>query len=112
MWSDDSGKASYGAAGHRDVLIVVSEEDVSHPDVVRRRSAIELTEEVRGKLENQGISKEHQQDDLSIVRARYALDNERTVQEIGQRLTRECVYKKIVALMNNCTSTGGGNARK
>ena len=70
-WSVRSGKITYGAGGPRDVLIIVSEGDVSpHPDVVRRRAAIELTEEVRGKLENQGIPRDLQLDDLALVKAR------------------------------------------
>ena len=52
-WSDHSGKTNYEATGDGDVLIIVSEDGLPEPDVVRRRPAIELTEEVRGKLENQ-----------------------------------------------------------
>ena len=97
VWSDRAGKTVYGTAGSRDVLIIVSEdEDVSHPDVVRRRPAIELTEEVRRKLENQGIFRQHQQDDLSIVRARYTLDSRYAVSEKGgKQLTRQNVLKSI-----------------
>ena len=72
QWSSHSGKARYGASGTRDVLIIVSE-SWSSPDVAQRRAAIELTEEWRGKLENQGIAREDQSDDLSIVKARYSL---------------------------------------
>ena len=115
-WSDISGKISYGATGPRDVLIIVSEGDVSpHPDVVRRRAAIELTEEVRGKLENQGIPRHQQQDDLAIVKARYGLDTSRSTlhsvemsQPGGERLTRERVLKQIAVLMNNYDNRRGG----
>ena len=41
-WTNLSGKVGYGAIGTRDVLLIVSEDDLSHPDVVPRRSAIEL----------------------------------------------------------------------
>ena len=111
MWNDSSGKTTYGAAGNRDALIIVSEDGVSHPDVVKRRPAIVLTEEVRGKLENQGISKEHQQDDHSIVRARHKLDQRHEMgQARGEMHTRESVHKCIATLMNNC-NTEGGNVR-
>ena len=70
-WSDNLGKTFYGASGNRDVLIILSEEPLDHPDVVESRPAIQLTEEVRGKLEHQGIPREEQCDDLTIVKARY-----------------------------------------
>ena len=112
QWSDRAGKTTYGAAGPRDVLIIVSEGDVSpHPDVVRRRAAIELTEEVRGKLENQGIPRNQQQDDLALVKARYELDSRYTVSELtpprGEGLTREQALHHITANITNSKSEGG-----
>ena len=113
-WTDKSGKIRYGATGECDVLIIVSEDGLPEPDVVRRRPAIELTEEVRGKLENQGIPREDQCDDLSIVKARYGLDKDFTVKgvEIGQPggvgLTRKSVLKQIKLIMNNYDGNGGG----
>ena len=115
VWSDYSGKTAYSAVGHRDVLIIVSEDGLPEPDVVRRRLAIELTEEEKGKLENQGIPREDQCDDLSIVKARYGLHKEYTLigveigQPGGEGLTRESVFKHIATLMNNYDSNGGGN---
>ena len=112
-WTNLSGKVVYGALSASDVLIIVSE-DVSGPDVVQRRAAIELTEEQRGKLENQGIAREDQHDDLSIVKARYSLDKNLQVAGVemsgpgGERLTREVVLKKINTLMNNCEPKKGG----
>ena len=101
------------------MLIIVSEGDVSpHPDVVRRRAAIELTEEVRGKLENQGIPRNQQQDDLAIVKARYGLDKEHIIYDVelsqpgGERLTRERVLKQIAVLMNNYDDRRGGGMFK
>ena len=85
-----------------------------HPDVVRRRAAIELTEEVRGKLENQGIPRNQQQDDLALVKARYELDKECAIHSVemsqpgGERLTRERVLKQIAVLMNNYDDRRGG----
>ena len=112
-WTDLSEKVNYGADSASDVLIIVSE-DISGPDVVQRRAAIELTEERRGKLENQGIAREDQHDDLSIVKARYSLDENRQVAAMemsgpgGERLTREVVFKKVNTFMNNCVPKKGG----
>ena len=69
-WTNLSGKVAYGVGGKRDVLLIVSEDDLSHPDVVPRRPAIELTQQLREKLENQGIARDQQTDDLTIAKAR------------------------------------------
>ena len=114
VWSDLAGKVTYGTVGNRDVLIIVSEDGLPESDVVRRRPAIELTEEEREKLENQGIPREDQCDDLSIVKARHGLDKCRTLigveigQPGGEGPTRESVFKHIATLMNNHDSNGGG----
>ena len=113
-WSSRSGKIEYAAGGNRDVLFIVSEDDLAHPDVVQRRPAIELTQEVREKLEDQGITKEDQGDDLTIMKARYSLDKKRTVHGVevsqpgGEKLTKESVLKHITTLMNNHDDKGGG----
>ena len=113
-WSDHSGKTNYGVTGECEVLIIVSEDDLPEPDVVRRRPAIELTEEVRGKLENQGIPREDQCDDLSIAKARCGLDKNYTVKGVeksqpgGVGLTRKSVLKQIKLIMNNYDGNGGG----
>ena len=96
--------------------MILSEcESHPNPDVVQRRAASELTEEWRGKLENQGIAREDQHDDLSIVKARYILSHKRyTIAGVeinspgGERLTRDRVLKKIQTVMNNCDNTRGG----
>jgi hypothetical protein len=114
QWSDSSGKYVYAATGSYEVFFIVSEEgDGPHPDVVRRRSAIELTEEVRGKLENQGIPRQHQHDELAILRARYELDKT-TIKGVERNqpgmpaLTRERVLGRIATLMTNYKDNGGG----
>ena len=68
-------KVAYSAGGKRDVLLIVPNNDLSHPDVVPRRPAIELTQQLREKLENQGIARDQQTDDLTIAKARCGLDN-------------------------------------
>ncbi len=114
QWKMHSNKAVCGASGARDVLIISSEGPLGHPDVVGRRSAMELTEEMREKLENQGIPREKQCDDLTIVKARYNLDKHRTICGVeinipnGEKLTKENVLKKIASLMENNSGDGGG----
>ena len=119
-WTNHSGKTSYGASAICDVLIIASE-SVSQPspDVVKRRPSKELTEELRVKLENQGIvAREDQKDDLSLVKARFLLSHSRytiTGVEVNDpmkgRLTSDVVMKKIMAVMNNCADTRGGNTQ-
>ena len=81
--------------------------------MVERRPAIQLTEEVRGELEHQGIPREEQCDDFTTVKARYDLDTKKTVYEEEtsgpgrERLTRNSVCKKITSLMNNTDKEGG-----
>ena len=116
-WTDLSGKVSYGARTDKDVLLIVSEDDLSHPDVVPRRPAIELTQELREKLENQGIARDQQTDDLTIMKARYGLTNNRKTIEVemsqpgGERVTRESVLKHITTLMDNHDDRAGGGKK-
>ena len=84
MWESYNGRISAG--GDRDVLIVASvgEVNVDSQDVVPRCS-IELTAEHRRKLTNQGIPEECT-DDLSIIKARIALD--KTYHLVGQEVSK------------------------
>ena len=97
---------SDSAGRDRDVLIIQSE-DVSGPDVVQRRPAIELTEGWNRLLENQGITRMDQSDDLSIVKARYGLDKRFCIagMEISssgrEKLTRKRALNRIKTLMKN-----------
>ena len=117
QWSDLSGKVVYSARGKRDVLLIVSEDDLSHPDVVPRRPAIELTQQLREKLENQGIARDQQGDDVTIMKARYSRDKRYTIHGVemsqpgGERVTRESVVKHISTLMNNHDDTAGGGKK-
>ena len=114
-WDNTSGKTTYSAGGKRDVLLIVPDNDLCHPDVVPRRPAIELTKQLGEKLENQGIARDQQQDDLAIMKARYGLDKTRQkVQEVltsepgGERVTRERVLKHITSYINNHEDRAGG----
>lgn len=108
-WSDCSGQVYFGASGHRDVLLIVSEDDdLVHPDVVLRRPAIELTQKVTEGLDKQGISEEDHWNDLILLQARYGLDKERTVHEVEdeESVTKAGVLYSISKLMEGCNEGG------
>ena len=68
---------------------------------------MEMTEEMRGKLESEGITRGEQSDDLTIVKARYNLDKCNTIHKPdGEKLTKESVLKQISRLMKNCDNEG------
>ena len=105
-------KGHYSAGGDRDVLVVASigEVNFDSPDVVPR-SAVELTEENRRKLTNQGIPEECC-DDLSIVKARINLDKKchlvgMEVSEPGHDLSRSYILGRIEDLMKRSNKPGG-----
>ena len=116
-WSNRSGKVTYRASGKRDVLLIVPDNNLSQPDVVPRRPAIELTKQLGEKLENQGIARDQQEDDLTIMKARYGLHKDYQVQEVltsepgGERLTRERVLKHITSYINNHEDRAGGGKK-
>ena len=113
-WTNRSGKVAYSAGGKRDVLLIVPNNDLCHPDVVARRPAIELTQQLREKLENQGIATYQQTDDLTIMKARYGLNNRLLIREVlthqpgGERVTRKSVLKHITSLMTYHEDRAGG----
>ena len=94
VWSDLSGKTVTKLLAKEMYCLIVSEDYLSHPDVVPRRPAIELTHQLREKLENQGIARDQQTDDLTIMKARYGLTNDCRSIEVemsqpgGERVTR------------------------
>ena len=104
------GTVYLSAGGGRDVLVIGSDVPLPHRDAVSRCN-MELTEDDRRRLTNQGIS-ESCCDDLSIIRARYSLDEDYDlvgveVSELGKELSRDYVLKQIASLMNNTTKPGG-----
>ena len=80
-------------------------------DVVPRRPGGELTDDDRRRLEHQGVPRDSHHDDLSIMKARFSLDKEKTIAEVlrddGSPLTCEQVTKKITQLLNNTDTSGG-----
>ena len=110
VWESFNGRVSAG--GDRDVLIVASvgEVNVDSQDVIPRCS-IELTEEHRRKLTNHGIPEECT-DDLSIIKARIALDETyhlvgEEVSKPGRELDRSYILGRVKDLMKNSDKPGG-----
>ena len=98
------------AGGNRDVLIIVSVENsgTQSPDVVPR-CEIEITEEDRRRLTNQGIPPECS-DDLSIVRARIGLDSSLDLvkelrAEPGKELSRSYILEQIQDFLKSSKKT-------
>ena len=73
QWFADDPDITHGAAGRRDVLHIVSAPSTTSPDIVPRRSRGPLTETEKRKLEKQGIHRDCQHTDLSIMTAREGL---------------------------------------
>ena len=101
------------AAGDRDVLIIFSDgnSESQSPDVVPR-CEIEINEEDRRKLTNQGIPPECQSDDLSIIRARISLDSSQDLvkqlrAEPGKELGRGYILEQIQDFLKSSKKTGG-----
>ena len=112
-WDTHSGKYACGASGKTEVLLIVpSLPGHQSPEVVPRRPQIELSEDERRRLEHQGVPRDCHHDDLSIMKARFSLDEDKCVNEVltGDSVTCELVKKKITHLMNDTynTSTVGG----
>ena len=101
---------SHVAAGGRDFLYIVSNVSTTdNPDIVPRRSRGPLTEEERRKLEEQGVHRDMQHTDLSIMTARAILDERCTIDSILPKEKMNCtgVMKEIAQLMNNTSKEGG-----
>ena len=113
VWGNQSGRVAYGAVGRKDVLLIESEEGLSHRNVVPRRPAIELTEELRKDLEDQGIAREKQQDDITIMKARRHLNEYISTikvvkSELGKTLTKKDLLQEIAILMKMYDDEKGG----
>ncbi len=106
-----NGKYSFGAMGTSEVLLITSNPTTQDDDVIPRRPGGELTDDDRQGLEHQGVPRECHHDDLSIMKARFSLDKDKTIAEVlrddGSPLTCEQVTKKITQLLNNTDTSGG-----
>ena len=92
------------------MLLIESEGEfgVNHPHMVPRRPAIELTEKEKLELQRQGIRPaegDRGWNDLSLLKARYALDKERIVLEWDKKeeVTKRNVLRKIWQMMTGCS---------
>ncbi len=112
-WGTRNGILNYAESGNREALLITSNLTMQDNDVIPRRLQEELTDEDRQKLEYQGIPRDCHHDDLSIMKARFSRDKERSIAEVLRNegsLTCELVNKKITQLLNN-TDTSGGEVR-
>ena len=108
-WDTGSGKYSYAAHGKTDVLLIVPSFSGHSSEVVPRRPREELSEDEHKKLEHQGVPREYHHEDLSIMKARYGLDKERSISEVmtGGSLTCEQVTEKITRILNRTRAALG-----
>ncbi len=109
-WSTHNGKYAYGAIGKLEVIVITSNPTTQDDDVVPRRPGRELTDDDRRKLEHQGVPRDSHHDDLSIMKARFSLDKDKTIAEVLRddgSLSCEQVTKKITLLLNNTDTSGG-----
>ena len=95
-----------------DVLIILSDGNFGpeSPDVVPR-CEIEITEEDRSRLTNQGIPPECS-DDLSIIRARIGLDSTLDLvkelrAEPGKELSRSYILEQVEDFLKSVKKPGG-----
>ena len=103
VWSETlSGRKIHCALGERDVFIIAPGEPLlSEPhseDVVSRRKT-SLTEEDQTRLSHQGVPREFQEDDLTIMKTKFA--NDRTcfvTEEISHRNSAPSEITKVNVL--------------
>jgi len=98
---------SFTDMGKTDVLMIVSTYSSQNPKVVQRREYSDLSGEERGMLESQGLSRAQQTDDLTIMKARYALDKDCCVLDVeqGNELTAFRVKEIVSSVMANSESS-------
>ena len=108
QWKSHGGKYRYAGYGTKDVLFIVPDGSNVPAGAVPRKKREGLTDEEADKLENQGISKELQSDDLSIMKARFKSDERCTILDdmIGV-LACDTLKKKITTVFNNTTKAIG-----
>ncbi len=110
-WDTRNGKYKYGASGITEVLLITSNPTIQDDDVVPRKPGGELTDDDRRRLEHQGVPRDSHHDDLSIMKARFILDKEKSMakelNDDGSSLTCVQVTKKISQLLNNTDTNGG-----
>ena len=96
----------YSVHGQRDVLIIVSDQPLTHPEAVARRPG-QLTEEDRQKLQSQEVPPDCQ-NELAIVKTRFELDKRcKIVGVMSGWLSGKAVKKNIESALTNTKKDGG-----
>ena len=108
VWSIFNGFCSPG--GDRNFFLLVSEGELNSPDVVPRCS-MDIRDEDRQRLENQGIPADCC-DDRSIIKARVKLDC--SLELVGEEfsnpekeLSRGYVLQQLEHVLGKCRKAGG-----
>ena len=109
VWDTFLGNCSAG--GDRDVLFISSDGEPQVSNTVPH-CKVELTEEDRRKLTNQGISSDCQGDDLSIISARISLDSTLELVSVlkghpGRELSRSYTLEQVKAFLRSIKKPGG-----
>ena len=102
------GKKQTGAAGTRDVLILVSSESGGEDIVARKKG--ELTQQDKDRLSSERISNDCWEDDVKIMKERYSKDSNMKIIKIEDTphcMKRNYILSQIAALFNNTTAQGG-----
>ena len=108
QWRSVQGKYKYAAYGTKDILFIVPDGSKLIAEAIPRKQRQGLTDEESLRLENQGISKEFQGDDLSIMKARYKLDHECVIlDDMFGEISCDTLKKKITTVFNNTTKAAG-----
>ena len=100
------GVKHFGAAGPRDVLIIVSSESLEGPEIVPRKEG-SLTEDDKASLDNQGIPPETWTDEGKLMQARYSKDKIYTVVAVEYNRPAKYIRDAISSLFTNTTKPGG-----
>ena len=103
------GFKEHGAFGPRDVLILVSSNELKGEDIVPRKEGC-LSKEDRERLSSQGIPEDCWESDATLMEARYKKDKRfGEVKVVGyeEEIKSGRAKEEIRALMNNTTKPGG-----
>ncbi len=113
-WSCHGGKSSYTATGSRDMLLISSDSlpsstlpGILQKAVPRRGNAYGLTEEEAITLESQGVPRESQDSDVSVLMARHRLDQRHNVVAVLHQTSCSQVKSEISSLLNSTDKEGG-----
>lgn len=106
-WSNHGGKTIDGAAGNRDVIIIVSNMGASD-EVIPRYPQLPLTAEDRRILLEQGVREDFHQSDPHIMAMRYILNQDTSTCAVlsAEEITAEEFKESITTRMYNTKKDG------